>query len=166
MKKIVLLSDTHGHLDEHILKFCNGVDEIWHAGDWGSQVNETLMELNITIRGVFGNIDGPSIRLIYPEYNLFTCDGIKVIIKHIGGYPGHYSAGVKAKLAEEMPGIFISGHSHILKIMRDASIGNMLHLNPGAAGIQGFHQVRTMLSFKIENGKVFDMNVIELGKRV
>ncbi len=165
MKKIVLLSDTHGHLDEQILKFCKEADEIWHAGDWGPNVSEGLMDLKITLRGVYGNIDDALLRLIYPENNIFTCEGVKVMIKHIGGYPGHYAAGVKIKLAEEIPAIFISGHSHILKVMRDSSHRNLLHINPGAAGVHGFHKVRTMVNFKIDNGKVFDMNVIELGAR-
>ncbi|MFM9943904.1 MAG: metallophosphoesterase family protein [Bacteroidia bacterium] len=165
MKKIVLLSDTHGYMDEHILKFSREADEIWHGGDWGPDVNEKLEELKKPIQGVYGNIDGQPIRAIYPEIKRFDCEGIKVFIKHIGGYPGHYSQGVKAVLANEKPGIFISGHSHILKVMRDETIPGMLHVNPGAAGVHGFHKVRTMINFKIDNGKVFDMNVIELGSR-
>lgn len=157
------MSDTHGYIDEHILKFCKDADEIWHGGDWGTEVNEKLEQLKKPIQGVYGNIDGQHIRAIYPEINRFECEGLQVVIKHIGGYPGHYSSGVKPILTNEKPGIFISGHSHILKIMRDPKIQGLIHLNPGAAGIQGFHKVRTMINFKIENGKVFDMNVIELG---
>jgi len=160
-----LLSDTHSYLDEPILKFCRDADEIWHAGDWGADVDEKLIKLNIPVRGVYGNIDGSQIRTIYAEINRFETEGIKVIIKHIGGYPGHYAVGVKQILMQEKPAIFISGHSHILKVIRDPTIPGLLHLNPGAAGISGFHQIRTMLKFKIDHGKIFDMNVIELGKR-
>jgi putative phosphoesterase len=165
LKKIVLLSDTHGYIDEHILKYCSESDEIWHAGDWGSGVNEKLEDLNKPIRGVYGNIDGQMIRTIYPETNRFECQGMKILIKHIGGYPEHYAAGVKQVLKIERPDIFISGHSHILKVMRDKQLDGLLHINPGAAGVHGFHKVRTMINFKIENGKAFDMNVIELGLR-
>lgn len=165
MKKIVLLSDTHGYIDEHILKFCKEADEIWHGGDWGSDVNEKLEQLKKPIQGVYGNIDGQKIRTIYPEVNRFECEGMQVMIKHIGGYPSHYAPGVKAVLVNEKPHIFISGHSHILKVIRDSEIKGLLHINPGAAGVQGFHKMRTMVNFKIDNGKIFDMNVIELGIR-
>lgn len=165
MKKIVLLSDTHGHLDEHILKFCKDADQIWHAGDWGPNVNIQLEALGKPVQGVYGNIDDQQIRTIYPELHRFECEGLKVIIKHIGGYPGHYAPGVKSVLSAEKPGMFISGHSHILKVMRDLDNKSLLHVNPGAAGVHGFHKVRTMINFKIENGKLFDMKVIELGGR-
>lgn len=165
MKKIVLLSDTHGYIDEHILKFCREADEIWHGGDWGQDVNEKLETLKKPIQGVYGNIDGQKIRAIYPEICRFECEGIRVFIKHIGGYPGHYAAGVKTDLIKEKPDLFITGHSHILKVMRDNAIPGLLHVNPGAAGISGFHKMRTMVNFKIDNGKIFDMNVIELGSR-
>jgi predicted phosphodiesterase len=124
-----------------------------------------LEQLNKPIQGVYGNIDGQPIRAIYPEINRFDCEGMSVFIKHIGGYPGHYAPGVKAVLAKEKTGIFISGHSHILKVIRDQDIPGMLHVNPGAAGVHGFHKVRTMINFKIDSGKIFDMNVIELGSR-
>ena len=159
------MSDTHGYLDEHILKLCKEADEIWHGGDWGPDVNEKLEELGKPIQSVFGNIDGQQIRAIYPETNRFECEGLRVFIKHIGGYPGHYAPGVKAALSKEKPGMFISGHSHILKVIRDPDISGLIHINPGAAGVHGFHKVRTMVNFKIDNGKVFDMNVIELGMR-
>ena len=159
------MSDTHGYLDEHILKLCKEPDEIWHGGDWGPDVNEKLEELGKPIQSVFGNIDGQQIRAIYPETNRFECEGLRVFIKHIGGYPGHYAPGVKAALSKEKPGMFISGHSHILKVIRDPDISGLIHINPGAAGVHGFHKVRTMVNFKIDNGKVFDMNVIELGMR-
>ena len=165
MKKIVLLSDTHGYLDEHILKFCREADEIWHGGDWGPDVNDKLILTGKPLQGVYGNIDGQDIRAIYPETNRFECEGLQVIIKHIGGYPGNYAPGVRTMLESERPGMYISGHSHILKVMRDQKINGLLHVNPGAAGIHGFHKIRTMINFKIDNGKVFDMNVIELGLR-
>lgn len=165
MKKIALLSDTHGYIDPAILKFCEEADEIWHAGDWGSEVNERLEKLKKPIRGVFGNIDGTSIRRIYPETLRFECEGISVYIKHIGGYPGHYPPGIKNILQSLKPNLYITGHSHILKIVRDETIAGMLHVNPGAAGLSGFHKMRTMVNFKIDLGKIFEMNVIELGKR-
>lgn len=165
MKKIVLLSDTHGYLDEHILKFCKEADEIWHAGDWGPHVEDGLMKLGKPLRGVYGNIDDHSLRILFPEVLRFECEGVKVIIKHIGGYPGHYAPGVKAMLSQETPKIFISGHSHILRVMRDPAINGLLHINPGAAGIHGFHKVRTMVNFKIDSGKIFELNAIELGNR-
>lgn len=159
------MSDTHGYMDEHILKFCEEADEIWHGGDWGQGVSEKLQTLGKPIRGVYGNIDGQTLRAIYPEICRFECEGMRVFIKHIGGYPGNYAAGVKADLLKENPDIFITGHSHILKVMRDNTIPGLLHINPGAAGISGFHKVRTMINFKIDHGKIFDMNVIELGLR-
>ncbi|MCB9250967.1 MAG: metallophosphoesterase family protein [Flavobacteriales bacterium] len=165
MKKILLLSDTHGYMDKTILKYCAECDEIWHAGDWGVGVNEALENTGKLIRGVYGNIDGTDIRTIYPEVSRFSCEGLMVLMKHIGGYPKKYSFGVKQQITENKTDIFISGHSHILKIMRDIELNNLLHLNPGAAGKHGFHLMRTMLNFKLDSGRVFDMNVIELGKR-
>jgi len=152
-------------MDEAILKFCKEADEVWHAGDWGPDVNDKLVLVGKKVQGVYGNIDGQEIRTIYPEINRFESEGLKVVIKHIGGYPDHYAPGTKAMLAAENPGLFISGHSHILRVMRDPKINGLLHINPGAAGTHGFHKIRTLINFKIEFGKVFDMNVVELGLR-
>lgn len=164
MKKIVIISDTHGYIDKNILKYCTEADEIWHAGDWGPDVNTKMEVLNKTIRGVFGNIDGNDIRIIYPETNIFTIENMKIVIKHIGGYPENYNNVTKNLLNREKPSILICGHSHILRVINDKR-NNCLFINPGAAGTYGFHKKRTLITCKIENGKIFDMNVVELGNR-
>jgi hypothetical protein len=165
LKKITLLSDTHGFVDEMVLKFCRDSDEIWHAGDWGPDVNRELKSLGLVVRGVYGNIDSLEIRLEYPEILNFEIESFKVCIKHIGGYPEHYAPGVKEMLRQSRPHLFISGHSHILKIMPDRQLPGLLHINPGAAGVHGFHAVRTLVTFKITAGKIHDLNVVELAKR-
>ncbi len=166
MKKILLLSDTHGCKEPDIIRHFEEADELWHAGDWGNAALSDLMEkTGKPLRSVYGNIDGQDIRLRYPERNTFECAGLKVLMTHIGGYPGKYSPGVKALLQAEKPGLFICGHSHILRVMRDPGIDRMLFMNPGAAGRHGFHIVRTMLKFKIDAGQISDVAVIELGKR-
>ena len=162
--KISLLSDTHGYLDDAILKFCSSGDEIWHAGDWGGNVAEPLETLGKKLRGVYGNIDGRQIRSHYPEMNIFDIGGIKVVMIHIGGYPGRYSKGITDILDNEKADLFISGHSHILKVMPDKK-RNLLHMNPGAAGKHGFHKMRTMIQFEIESGQIKNLNAIELGPR-
>ncbi|ULQ57259.1 metallophosphatase family protein [Flavihumibacter rivuli] len=166
MTKIGLLSDTHGWLDEQIIQHFSQCQEIWHAGDFGSIAIAQQLEAatGIKIRGVYGNIDGYDVRSFYPEENLFTVEGIKVYIKHIGGYPGRYAPGVKQKIREEKPQLFISGHSHILKVQFDPEL-NCLHMNPGAAGKQGWHKVRTIIRFVIDGPNMKDCEVIELGKR-
>ncbi|MEC4114270.1 metallophosphoesterase family protein [Myroides pelagicus] len=163
MKNILLLSDTHGCIDESILKYVRQADEVWHAGDIGDlAVTETIQGLK-PLRAVYGNIDGKEARAEFPEEQLFMCEEMKVYMIHIGGYPGKYKAVVKERLMTEKPGIYICGHSHILKVQYD-QLHNVLHLNPGAAGISGFHQVRTMLRFVIDKGVVKDMEVIEWPK--
>ena len=164
MKKILLLSDTHNYLDNAILRHAALADEIWHAGDIGNLDLTDKLSSVATLRAVYGNADGDKVRLTYPLENEFTCEGLKVFMIHIGGYPGRYTAGLKAKLKISNPGLFICGHSHILKVIRDPELG-LLHMNPGAAGIQGFHQVRTMLRFSIDKGKILDPEVIELGRK-
>ena len=162
MKKILLLSDTHGHMDERILHYANEADEIWHAGDIGNlEVTEKLEALK-PLKAVYGNIDNATIRKEFPLNNRFMCEGIDVWITHIGGYPGKYSPAVKEEIKKNPPKIFISGHSHILKVMNDKNL-NLLHMNPGAAGKQGFHKKRTMLRFKIDGKEISDLEVIELG---
>ena len=162
--RIGLLSDTHGFLDPNIFLHFKKCDEIWHAGDFGNEgVSEKLKSFSI-IRGVFGNIDGREIRQVYPEEQNFICDGINVFMTHIGGYPGNYFPEVAAKLASYKPNLFICGHSHILKVMPDKKNG-LLHMNPGAAGRHGFHKIRTILRFTILNGKISDLEAIELGLR-
>lgn len=164
MKKILLLSDTHGYIDEVILKHVASVDEVWHAGDIGSlNVSEEIIRVK-PLKAVFGNIDGYEVRSIYKEDEIFYSESIKVFITHIGGYPGAYAKGIKQKLIICKPDIFICGHSHILKVSRDISLNNMLCLNPGAAGKHGFHKVRTMLKFTIDKEKIKNLYIIEFEK--
>ncbi|MCB2409039.1 metallophosphoesterase family protein [Hymenobacter lucidus] len=164
MKKIGLLSDTHSYWDARILHYLAGCDEIWHAGDFGTAAVIEALEAVAPLRGVYGNIDGRDVRLSQPLVQRFDVEGLRVLMTHIGGYPGHYSPAARALLTEERPGLFISGHSHILKVMPDPKLG-LLHLNPGAAGMHGFHKVRTMLRFEVANGKVQQLQAIELGPR-
>jgi len=165
MTRIGLLSDTHGYLDERILHHLQGADEIWHAGDFGSaEVLMTLAGLAPVFRGVYGNIDGPEIRGTEPLVQDFTVEGLRVFMTHIGGYPGRYAPPARQQLAQARPGLFVAGHSHILRVMPDTRL-NLLHLNPGAAGMHGFHKVRTLLRFGIHNGHVVDMQAVELGPR-
>ena len=162
--RIGLLSDTHGYLDDPMLRFLEDCDEIWHAGDFGGNgVVESLMALK-PVRGVFGNIDGREIRGLFPEDLRFVCEGLDVFMTHIGGYPGKYAKRVKALLENQPPGLFICGHSHILKIMPDPKLG-LLHINPGACGQEGFHLMRTMVRFSIREGTILGLEVIELGRR-
>lgn len=163
MKKILLLSDTHSHLDDRILDYATQADEVWHCGDFGVGVAEKLSELK-PLRGVFGNIDDEKIRKDFPEILEFECEGVKVLMIHIGGYPGKYSPLAKKELSERKPKLFISGHSHILKAMYDEK-NQLLHLNPGAAGKSGWHKVRTMMRFEIENSEIKNLEIIELGTR-
>jgi len=164
MTKILLLSDTHGHLDGTILKYAAQADEIWHAGDIGGlEVTDALAALK-PLRGVHGNIDGPKVQLEYPLDNRFQCEGVEVWITHIGGYPGNYDARIRQQIRTRPPKLFISGHSHILKVMNDKTLG-LLHMNPGACGRQGFHLIRTMLRFEIDGEKIAKLEVVELGKR-
>ncbi len=164
MKKILLLSDTHGHIDDRILKYTQEADEVWHAGDIGDlKVTDSLAQHKL-LRGVYGNIDGTKARLSFPENNTFTLEGVKFLMTHIGGPAGKYTPRVRELLNQERPDVFICGHSHILKVMHIKG-RNMMHLNPGAAGIHGFHQIRTMLRFEIAQGKLQNMEVIELGLR-
>jgi putative phosphoesterase len=164
-KKILLLSDTHGHIDDTILKYVALADEVWHAGDIGDlAVTDTLKKLK-PLRAVYGNIDDATARLEFPLHNRFMCEGVDVWITHIGGYPGKYSSAIKAEMAANPPKLFICGHSHILKVIFDKK-HDLLHMNPGACGKSGFHQVRTMLRFAIEGDKIKDLEIIEIEKRV
>jgi len=165
LKKILLLSDTHGFIDDQILKFVKLTDEVWHAGDIGDiKVTDTIKNLK-PLRAVFGNIDNSEIRVEFPLNNRFSIEGVDVWITHIGGYPHRYSSSVKEEIQKNPPDVFISGHSHILKVMPDKKL-DLLHLNPGAVGKHGMHQIRTMLRFEINNGKVENLEIIELEKRV
>jgi putative phosphoesterase len=164
MTRILLLSDTHGHIDERILSYAAQADEIWHAGDIGSlEVTDALAKLK-PLRAVYGNIDDAVARREFPLDNRFACEGVDVWITHIGGYPGKYQARVRETLLENPPKLFICGHSHILKVQYDKRF-DLLHMNPEACGNTGFHQVRTMLRFAIDGKEIKDLEVVELGKR-
>lgn len=163
MPLIGLLSDTHGSVHPSIIKFFGNCDEIWHAGDIGNlAIAETLQSLK-PFRAVHGNIDGHELRQQFPEELRFTVGGVSVYMIHIGGYPGRYAHKVRETLLKEHPLLFISGHSHILKVMNDPRLG-LLHINPGAAGNSGFHQVITAVKFKVEAGKISDLDVIEINR--
>ena len=169
MKRIGLISDTHHYLDDAVFKHFDKCDEIWHGGDFGS--NELAEKLiagpwrkKIIFRGVYGNIDGTDIREHYPEKLFFTCEGVKVFIQHIGGYPGRYAPGVKKEIIAKKADLFISGHSHILKIMFDEQL-ECLHMNPGAAGKQGWHTKRTLIRFSIDGDEMKNCEVVELEGR-
>lgn len=162
--RIGLLSDTHSFLDPTVFQYFEECDEIWHAGDIGQiEVAQALSEFR-PFRAVYGNIDGLSVKAQYPEDLRFECNGLEVFITHIGGYPGKYHPRVRPLLQANPPGLFICGHSHILKVMPDPKLG-FLHINPGACGQEGFHQMRTIVRFSVIEGKVTDLQVIELGKR-
>ncbi len=164
MKKIGLISDTHGYLDDSVFKYFDECDEIWHAGDFGTiEVADKLAAFK-PLKGVYGNIDGKDIRLIYPEHLRFKCEEVDVWMTHIGGYPGRYNPKIKAEIYTNPPKIFICGHSHILKVIYDKKIGT-LHLNPGAAGKQGWHKMRSLLRFCISEEKIHTLEAIELGIR-
>jgi len=164
MTKILLLSDTHGHLDATILKYVAKADEVWHAGDIGNlEVTDTLARMK-PIRAVYGNIDNHLIQKEFPLDQRFMCEGVAVYMTHIGGYPPKYNSRTRKEILENPPNLFISGHSHILKVMMDKKL-NVLHMNPGACGRHGFHQLRTMLRFTIDSTEINDLEVVELGKR-
>ncbi|ALU74221.1 metallophosphoesterase family protein [Tenacibaculum finnmarkense] len=164
MKKILLLSDTHSYIDDQILKFVKQADQVWHAGDIGNlKVTDTIKK-HKPLQAVYGNIDDNNARAEFPLDNKFTVEGVSVWITHIGGYPNAYKPRVREALQKKSPKIFISGHSHILKVQYDQKF-NLLHLNPGAAGKHGFHKVRTMLRFELDKGEIKNMEVIELAKR-
>jgi putative phosphoesterase len=165
LKKILLLSDTHSYLDDKILKHVDWADEVWHAGDIGDLVvTDTLKKLK-PLRAVYGNIDNNEARMEFPLNNRFWCEEVEVLMTHIGGYPGKYNPTIRQELQTNPPKLFICGHSHILKVQFDKQL-NLLHMNPGAAGIHGFHQVRTMLRFIIDGPTIKDLEIIEFEKRV
>jgi putative phosphoesterase len=163
MKTIGLISDTHGFLDDSVFKHFENCDEIWHAGDFGTLDLAVKLRAFKPLRGVYGNIDGQDIRSQYPEHLRFNCEELNVWMTHIGGYPGKYSSGIREEIYRNPPGLFISGHSHILKVIFDKKI-SCLHLNPGAAGKQGWQKVRTLLRFSISVKKIHNLDVIELLK--
>ena len=161
MKKILLLSDTHGYIDDHIMKYVNESDEVWHAGDIGSVAVTDTISNNKPLRAVHGNIDGAELRTSFPKDLVFVIEGVSVFMTHIGGRPGSYAKGIGQQIKSVKPKIFICGHSHILKIQFDKTL-DVLFINPGAMGKQGFHRVRTMLRFELSRGEIKNMEVIEV----
>jgi uncharacterized protein len=160
MKKILLLSDTHSYIDDKILKYVKQADEVWHAGDIGNlKVTDAIKTLK-PLRAVYGNIDDAKARIEFPEHNRFKCEQVDVWITHIGGYPNRYDMRLRETIKQNPPNLFICGHSHILKVIPDKKL-NLLHMNPGAIGTHGFHNVRTMLRFEINNKDIQNLEVIE-----
>lgn len=164
MTRIGLISDTHSYLDDAVFKHFDQCDEIWHAGDIGNIGLADQLAAFKPFKAVYGNIDGADVRVVYPENLRFKCEGVDVWITHIGGYPGKYSPQVRSEIYANPPQLFICGHSHILKVMFDERI-KCLHLNPGAAGKQGWHKVRTLMRFNIDGVKIQDLQIIELNGR-
>ena len=164
MTKIGLISDTHNFLDEAVLRHFENCDEIWHAGDFGTAVIADRLKGFRPLKGVYGNIDGYDIRSVYPEKLIWNCEEVSVYMTHIGGNPNKYAPGIKHDLITNKAKLFISGHSHILKIIYDDKI-SCLHMNPGAAGNQGWHKIRTIVRFAIDGPVIKDCEVIELGRR-
>ncbi|HOH55334.1 MAG TPA: metallophosphoesterase family protein [Paludibacteraceae bacterium] len=164
MKRIGILSDTHGFLDPRIYQYFSECDEIWHAGDWGSlEVVNQLINFK-PVRGVWGNIDDVNIRSLFSEHLHFQCEEVSVWLTHIGGYPGKYDIKVRPTIFQQPPDLFVCGHSHILKVQFDKKL-NLLHINPGAAGKYGFHTVQTIVRLEIDGKKIQNLEVIELKKK-
>ena len=164
MKKIGLLSDTHGYWDDKFETYFETCDEIWHAGDIGSLELASRFEAMKPFRAVYGNIDDYKTRIAYSQTLRFTLEEVDVLMTHIGGYPGRYDPSIRAQLQARPPKLFIAGHSHILKVLYDKKL-DCLHMNPGAAGKYGFHRVRTLLRFLLDEGDIRDLEVIEIGKQ-
>lgn len=164
MTKIGLISDTHGYLDPAVFTYFKDCDEVWHAGDFGSTELVEQLQAFKPLKGVYGNIDGHEIRAEYPEKLRWKCEGVEVLMIHIGGYPGKYAPSIRKEITEHPPKLFISGHSHILKVIFDDKL-KCLHINPGAAGKQGWHKVRTLVRFTIHETEISNCEVIELGKK-
>ncbi len=161
MTKIGLISDTHNFLDEAVFEYFKSCDEIWHIGDFGNAQMADKLKAFKPLRGVYGNIDGYDIKSVYPEQLVFMCEGVKVMLRHIGGYPPRYNTASKKEILLHKPNLFVSGHSHILKIMYDDKL-SCLHINPGAAGKQGWQKVRTIIRFAIDSTDIKNCEVIEL----
>lgn len=165
MIRIGLLSDTHNYLNPKIFDYFEECDEIWHAGDVGTSAIIDALEAHKPVVGVYGNIDGQDVRGRFAENAIMEKEGLRVLMTHIGGYPPRYSARVKTLIKKHRPQLYICGHSHILKIMPDPANPGLLHINPGAAGKYGFHQIATLVRFSISHARIHDLQVIELGKR-
>lgn len=161
--KIGLLSDTHGWLDPRITDFFRECGEVWHCGDIGNAEVADTLAAAFRLRAVCGNVDGGELRRMFPEISVFECEGVKTVMTHIGGYPGHYDGRIRETLRRERPRLFVCGHSHILKVMYDKSL-DCLHVNPGAAGRYGFHKVRTAVRFDVCAGGIGNLEILELEK--
>jgi uncharacterized protein len=164
MKRIGLLSDTHGFLHERLFTFFENTDEIWHAGDIGNIEIADQLSSYKPLRAVYGNIDGQDVRSVYPQHQRFMCEEVDVWITHIGGYPGRYERNVKPEIFNNPPKLFICGHSHILKVIYDKKL-DLLHMNPGAAGYMGFHKVCTAVRFSICGNDIRDLEVWEIPRK-
>jgi uncharacterized protein len=164
MTRVALISDNHSYFGEEILSQISDCDQVWHAGDVGAFESIKPLMQNKVFKGVYGNVDGQDVRLEFPKELYFSCEELSVFMVHIGGYPGSYKPGIKQKLMELKPDLFISGHSHILKVIRDKEL-NLIHLNPGAYGHHGFHKFRTLLKFDIDGKTIKNLAAIELGMR-
>jgi putative phosphoesterase len=162
--RIGLMSDTHGFLDEAVFTYFDQCDEIWHAGDFGTMEVFNRLTGFKTLRGVYGNVDGAELRKVVTGELDWMCEDVRVYMTHIGGYPGHYERGIQQELRDRKPALFLCGHSHILKIMRDAALG-LVHMNPGACGHNGWHQMRTLVRFSIDGERIHKVEAIELGPR-
>ena len=163
--KIGLISDTHGFLDPKVFGHFRNCDEIWHGGDFGDMEVAKALEDFKPLRGVYGNIDDKDLQSRFPEDLWFKCDGLTIWMTHIGGAPPRYNPRIRKLLTTQVPDIFICGHSHILRVARDPAYGGMLYINPGAAGNQGFHYMKTLVRFELEEKEVKNLEVIELGRR-
>lgn len=163
MKRIGLLSDTHGYIHPRLFAFFEKVDEIWHAGDFGNLETADKLAAFKPLKGVYGNIDGHELRAVYPQHERFMCEEVDVWMTHIGGYPGKYERHVMPEIFRNPPNLFISGHSHILKVIYDKKL-DLLHMNPGAAGLKGFHKVCTALRFVVDGKDMRDLEVWEMEK--
>ena len=164
MKKIGIISDTHGFINQQIINTFKDCDEIWHAGDIGFNKKIEQFMHQHHVKAVYGNIDGRQIRAIYPKIQKFTCENAKILMTHIGGYPNKYTKDIEQEIQSFRPDLYICGHSHILKIMYDKKY-ELIHINPGAAGKEGFHKKRTVVLLSIKNTKIHDIKVVELGPR-
>ncbi len=163
MKKICIISDSHNYIDKKIINYIKNFDEVWHAGDIGNLELCEKIKKHTILRAVYGNIDNHIIRKEYPEFDVFECENIKILMIHIGGYPGRYTKKAINLIKKHSPDLFICGHSHILKVLKDRKF-NLIHINPGAIGKHGFHKVRTMISLEVERDEISNMNVIEYQK--
>ena len=164
MKKIGVISDTHGSFENKFADFFKDCDELWHCGDWGDVSVVDKMKAIAPVKGVYGNIDGQDIRIEFPEYRAFEIEGMRVLIIHIGGYPGRYQPKVREMIDRWRPHLYLSGHSHILKVVNDKK-RHLLHINPGAAGNSGFHKVKTAVKFDIAQGNISNLQVMEVDRK-